>query len=241
MIKHFSIYSCCLFLSACASLSSKQTTPLETDKITNYTGNDVQIYFPSYPIETEKTKNLSIINRSDTAKVVGLKVAQFVFGGSTTSFDKNDLTGNEITDIKDKEIGENPIIQVQKNIKNYLDEYAVKHNEITEKIYIKPIYLSPTKPYWSLTYNGSNNEINNGYNLNFGVMMGRELRKKIVGNKVEDEGAYIYCEYKSDPLSLTVWKENDYKKVAEYKEIAIKTCTEKFLKNISSFLTPAYK
>ncbi len=56
MIKHFSIYSCCLFLSACASLSSKQTTPLETDKITNYTGNDVQIYFPSYPIETEKPR-----------------------------------------------------------------------------------------------------------------------------------------------------------------------------------------
>lgn len=237
-IKHISIYFCFLFVSACS------TTPPVIDKTTKYVGNEIEISASDYSQEPVKNmQSLSIVNRSDTGVGVALKVAEFFISGSASGFDKHDLVGSEIKDLKNKEIGKNPIYEIQKNIKKYIDEYALKNNnnEITEKKYFRPIYIVPIKPHWSLVYDASDAKIKDGYNLNFGVKMVRVLRQKILNNQIKYESAETSCIYKSKPLDLNDWKANDYQKVAEYREIAINTCTKELLQNISNYLVPAYE
>ncbi|WP_143691137.1 hypothetical protein [Wohlfahrtiimonas populi] len=174
---------------------------------------------------------------------MALKAFELVLSGSASGFDKHDLVGNEIKDLKNQEIGKNPIYEIQKNIKKYIDEYALKNNndEITERKYFRPIYIRPIKPHWSLVYDASDAKIKDGYNLNFGVKMVRVLRQKILNNQIKYEKAETVCIYQSKPLDLNDWKANDYQKVAEYREIAINKCTEKLLQNLSSYLVPAYE
>ena len=230
----FLIFFICMNMSHAGLFSSKKEAP--TLRTTQYEANNIKVYYPS---ETDVAAELRLIKRSDTAKVVGLQTISFILGGSSAGFSKEDLKGNEIVDIQDKSIVQNPMPLILENIKAYIDLQAESRPLLKEKKYISLIYLQPSIPRWSLIYDGSDKNVEKGYSLNFGTRMTRDISESIVKNKRETDTASVYCNYKSTPLSLSDWQANDYANVAKYKSLAIEQCSQKFLQEIDQFLVAA--
>lgn len=206
----------------------------------NYVANDTKIFYSNGATDLKEAEMLRLITRGDTAKVVGLKTVSFILGsGSATGFRKEDLKGSEIKDINDKSRLENPMPLVQQGIVNYINQKAETQAVLKQKEFISLLYIEPNNPSWSLIYDASNKNIKEGYSLNFSVELSRKISQSIVDSKLTFHTVTAQCVYKSEPLSLSDWKANDYEQVLKYKQIAVDTCNQQLLPKLDQFLTPA--
>ncbi len=213
--------------------SSKELPKLREMQIE---ANNVKVY---YRDKADVAQQLRLIKRSDTAKVVGLQTISFILGSSSAGFSKEDLKGNEIEDIQDKTILENPMPLIQQNVQTHIALLTESRPALKEKNYIAAIFLEPSTPRWSLIYDGSDKNVEKGYSLNFGTRMTRDISESIVKNKRETHTASVYCNYKSTPLSLSDWQADDYANIVKYKNQAIEQCSQKFIQGIDQFLVVA--
>ncbi|MHA3054676.1 hypothetical protein E0H77_12545 [Acinetobacter sp. ANC 4633] len=182
------------------------------------------------------TKELRIITRGTRAKTSTAQVARLLLLGSNTSIYKDELVGNVIEDIQDRSKLKNPSEDIEKNLNDYLALNAYKNIQKTEKNNIRKITLEPARPYWSLLYNSSDKNVDNGYSLNFGAKTHVFLPIGAVDFSVNLRVTNKECSYTSEPKSLETWKANDYALVKDYRDKAIEICTKKYIEEIDKAL-----
>lgn len=185
------------------------------------------------------TKELRIITRGTRAKTSTAQVAKLLFLGSNTAIYKDELVGNVIEDIQDRSKLQNPQEDINKNLKDYVASGAYKNIQKTEANSINSIAVVAARPYWSLVYDSSDKNIENGYSLNFGVLTKAFAPYTADNFTVNFDVNNKLCSYNSEPQSLEAWKENDYALVKVHRDKAIESCTKKYIEDIDAAIHKA--
>lgn len=227
---------CLILLCACSGVAEAEGLSQAVASLPHYQKDQNNSSEKTSDDKYAYTKELRIITRGTRAKTSTAQVARLLLLGSNTSIYKDELVGNVIEDIQDRSKLKNPSEDIEKNLNDYLAGNAYKNIQKTEKNNIRKITLEPARPYWSLLYNSSDKNIDNGYSLNFGAKTKVFAPIGAVDFSVNLFVTNKQCSYTSEPKSLETWKANDYALVKVYRDKAIEFCTKKYIEEIDKAL-----
>ncbi len=196
--------------------------------------NKVAASLPTYqsqevhqPVSTKSEEiyghstELKIVKYSDTVKVTAAKtVLILLVGGTFQGTSKDQLKGNRIEDVINRDKLKNPLFDIGPSTKAYANELSDKYSNINN-LNIKSYYIKPTRPYWSLIYDKSDKSIKNGYALYFGAQYSESYLKN--------------CNYQSKTYPLEQWQTNDYQLISEERAKIVSECTNQFKTQISDY------
>ncbi len=239
-----------LFFLGCASKNKNTISPPNTKLEKKYMPYDVSFEYDKK--DGKDIKFLREITRADTAKLTALKVGAFllsIVGGLNgvpvntdayaQGFSKYDLMGSEIKSTKDENRTLSPIVDIQKKISDDLKKMVQKDKKLALLRYEFPIVVSPNKNSWRLVYVSLSGDTNNTYVLDSDIRVSRAmlLKSTFDSNKTMQYPTDEVCNYKSKPIALEKWEENDYQLVADTKKIIVDECINKISKTYDRFLS----
>ncbi len=195
----------------------------------NSSGIETRLIFVG---KEEAFKELKLVKPSRTKMLVVATVATFLLGSDPVkSFSKDEVIGEELPDVVDHNIIKTPLYDIKNNIDIKLKNMASKNPDLLKKNYISPIKFDTVPPLWNLVYDKLANN-NDYYRLVFGAKISRLKyynQNTLFGKEVASESNGKECTFKSEPLKLTEWKQNDYQKVSELKPKIVEKCLNIFI------------